>query len=93
MITITDEASFEAALNMTIDETLRTLLAERLELYRAEGLLDLTMLTVLEAGDTAADIERETGLNPLVNPIDHEVGPGQICSAVWSGGGRASADS
>jgi hypothetical protein len=70
MITITDEASFEAAIANTTDEALRRMLSVRLRLYRAGCLLDLTMLVVLEPGDTSADVERETGLNPLVNPID-----------------------
>jgi hypothetical protein len=70
MITITDEASFEAAITKATDATLKRMLSARLKLYRAGCLLDLTTLAVLESGDTAADVERETGLNPLVNPID-----------------------
>jgi hypothetical protein len=70
MITITDEASFEAALANTTDPRLRKMLEARLRLYRAGCLLDLTKLVVLEAGDTAGDVERETGLNPLVSPTD-----------------------
>ena len=70
MMIITDEASFEATIEATTDPTLRRMLAARLKLYRANCLLDLTMLLVLNRGDTAADIERESGLNPLVNPID-----------------------
>jgi hypothetical protein len=70
MIRINDEASFEAAIANATDATLRRMLAARLKLYRAGCLLDLTTLAVLEPGDTAEDVERGTGLNPLVNPID-----------------------
>ena len=70
MISVTDPASFEAAIENTTDDTLRRMLASRLRLYRAGCLLDLTMLLVLEPGDTAGDVRRATGLNPLVSPID-----------------------
>jgi hypothetical protein len=83
MITINDEASFEAALNASNDPTLRGLLAARLKLYRAGCLLDLTTLAVIEAGDTADDVERETGLNPLVNPIDGARHPSPNFHAYW----------
>lgn len=70
MKVITDEASFEATIEATTDPALRRMLAARLKLYRANCLIDLTMLLVLDRGETAEDIERESGINPLVNPID-----------------------
>ncbi len=69
MMTITDLTSFEAAIESTTDEALRRMLASRLRLYRAGCLLDLTMLLVLEPGDSAADVERTAGVNPLVSPM------------------------
>jgi hypothetical protein len=70
MIVITDEPTFTSALASVVDPRLGKLLRTRLKLYRAGCLLDLTMLVVLEPGDTAEDIQRETGLNPLVSPLD-----------------------
>jgi hypothetical protein len=83
MITITDEASFEAVIANKTDPRLRKMLSARLRLYRAGCLLDLTTLAVLEPGDTAGDVERETGLNPLVNPIDGVRYPSKDFQVYW----------
>ncbi len=83
MILINDEASFEAAIAASIDPTLRGLLTTRHKLYRAGCLLDLTTLAVVEPGDTGKDVERETGVNPLVNPIDNARFPSRLFQAFW----------
>ena len=83
MILINDEASFEAAIATSTDPALCRLLTTRLKLYRAGCLLDLTTLAVIQAGDTAEDVEREAGLNPIVNPIDGARHPSPAFQEYW----------
>ena len=72
MITIYDRASMARVLTLDLDPQLRSLLDRRFaSLVTADG--DLTNWTewlIIEPGDREADIVREVGFSPLVEPID-----------------------
>lgn len=72
MITIFDRASMSHLLTLDLDERLRTLLEHRFaSLLTADGdLTDWTEFLVIQPGDTEADIMREVGFSPLIDPID-----------------------
>lgn len=65
-----NRAAIETALYQPLDPRLHRLLTERVELYRAAGVLDLTHVLVIEPGDTEQAIIDAIGMSPLVNPID-----------------------
>lgn len=67
-----DRATMMRALTETCDSTLAHLLANRIAaLLQGEfDLIDQTEFLVVEQGDTEADIIREVGFSPLVEPID-----------------------
>ena len=56
-----------AAPETTTDPQLRSLLADRVHDWRKRGLLDLTHLLIVEAGDTEADFVDAIGFSPLVS--------------------------
>ncbi len=63
-------AAIVAAPQDTTDPRLAELLANRGRDWASTGLLDLTLLLVVEAGDTEESIVEAAGFSPLVNPID-----------------------
>jgi hypothetical protein len=63
-------AAITAAPTDTTNPQLAKLLADRVQDWAATGLLDLTHLLLVEAGDTEEDIIEEIGFSPLVNPLD-----------------------
>ncbi|MBA3510454.1 hypothetical protein [Sphingomonas sp.] len=67
-----DTAAAVAAAPSTasIDPTLKRLLADRVHDWTATGLLDLTHLLVVEAGDTEESIVEAAGFSPLTNTLD-----------------------
>lgn len=72
MITIYNCASMARVLTLGIDPQLRGLLERRFaSLVTADGdLTDWTEFLIIEPGDREADIVREVGFSPLVEPID-----------------------
>ena len=70
MISLPDRAAVERALAGSLPERLRDLLAAHHLAAIASGVADMSHYLVVQAGDTEADIVREVGFSPLVNPID-----------------------
>ncbi|HZG45491.1 MAG TPA: hypothetical protein VEZ41_04385 [Allosphingosinicella sp.] len=70
MLTFTDAASIAASPAVPADPRLQKLLAERVEQWASTDVLDLTEVLIVEPGDTAKDIWRESTICPLVNPLD-----------------------
>ncbi|HZG45444.1 MAG TPA: hypothetical protein VEZ41_04145 [Allosphingosinicella sp.] len=70
MLTFTDAASIAASPAVPADPRLQKLLAERVEQWRSSDLLSLTEVLVVEPGDTAKDLWRESTICLLVNPLD-----------------------
>jgi hypothetical protein len=72
MLSLSDKASMEDALSFPLEPRLRDLLASRIAQLALSDydLTELTHFLVVEPGDAEADIEREIGFSPLVNPID-----------------------
>ena len=52
------------------DPKLKNLLTDRVQDWKARGLLDLTHLAIIEVGDTDVSIIDELAFSPLVNPLD-----------------------
>ena len=52
------------------DPQLQNLLFDRVQDWRARGLLDLTHLAIIEVGDTDVSIIEELAFSPLINPHD-----------------------
>ena len=74
MITIYDSADMARVLSGPIDPDLKTILLDRLELldeFSAWDLADLAHFVIVEPGDGIESIERELGVNPLVNIVDN----------------------
>ena len=74
MITIYDSADMARVLSGPIDPDLKTILLDRLELldeFSAWDLADLAHFVIVEPGDGVESIERELGVNPLVNIVDN----------------------
>lgn len=69
MLHFYDRAGFARALTLDLDPRLHRLLADRIGALN-DDLIDHTEYLVVQAGDTEADIIREIGLSPLVEPID-----------------------
>ena len=69
MISLYDEATTQAALALSLDPSLLDLLTPRIALYSAAGLTAMTHYLVIQPGDTEADIEREAGFSPFVDPL------------------------
>ena len=67
-----DRATLMRALINPSDPTLAQLLSDRLAALStgAFDLIDHTEIVIIEPGDTEADIIREVGFSPLVEPID-----------------------
>jgi hypothetical protein len=71
MISLDTAAAIAAApTNTSLDPVLRRLLADRVRDWGATGLLNLTHVLIVQAGDIEQDIVSEIGFSPLVNPID-----------------------
>ena len=73
MITIYDSADMARVLSGPIDPDLKTILLDRLELldeFSAWNLADLAHFVIVEPGDGVESIERELGVNPLINIVD-----------------------
>lgn len=70
MLSLDNRAAIETALYLPHEPHLHRLLTDRVELYRAAGLLDLTHILVVEPGDTEQAIIEAIAMTPLVNPID-----------------------
>lgn len=74
MITLRTATAVKSTLDLLADNQLRALLTERLQqlTHAWEGidLSDLTHFLIIQAGDTAADAERELGWSLPVNPVD-----------------------
>ncbi len=69
MLHLHNQETMALALAGDLDPTLHRLLTERIAAL-GEELIDLTEYLVVESGDTEADIIREVGISPLVEPID-----------------------
>jgi hypothetical protein len=68
MLSFDPSAAIAAApTNSSIEPALRQLLADRVHDWAAVGLLHLTHLLVVEAGDTEDDIISEVAFSPLVD--------------------------
>ncbi len=63
-------AAITAASANTTDPQLAKLISDRVRDWTANGLLDMTHLLIVEAGDTEEQIVEAAGFSPLVNPID-----------------------
>jgi hypothetical protein len=62
MISIENDAAFERALQLPLDDRLKRLLLLRREQYGEDIPLEqLGRIIILQTGDTLADLERETG--------------------------------
>lgn len=72
MITIYDRASMVRVLSLNLDPQLRGLLERCVaSLVTPDGdLTDWTEFLIVEPGDREADMQREVGFSPLVEPID-----------------------
>jgi hypothetical protein len=71
MLSFHDAAAIAAApTTMSIDPTLRQLIADRVHDWNATDLLDLTHLAIVQAGDTEEAVIDEVAFSPLSNPLD-----------------------
>ena len=73
MIIIRDTASMQFALSCSLDNGLKQLLLDRLDVLRDFSDFDLSELAhfiIVEPGDHLATIEEELGFSPLVNFVD-----------------------
>ena len=74
MITIYDSANMQLVLEGPFDPDLKAILLERLALlaeFSEWDLADLAHFIIVEPGDCLESIERELGVNPLVNIVDN----------------------
>ncbi len=60
-----------APTNTSIDTALRHLLADRVRDWAERGLLDLTHLLIVDAGDTEEQIVEAVGFSPLTNALNN----------------------
>lgn len=67
-----DRATMAHALTLDLDPKLHALLAERIAALTSgeHDLTDWTEFLIVQPGDTEADVVREVGFSPLVEPID-----------------------
>ena len=73
MQTVYDTSDMERILSDPIDPDLKAILLDRLELladFSEWDLADLAHFIIVEPGDSIKEIERELGINPLVNIVD-----------------------
>ncbi|MFC3714317.1 hypothetical protein ACFOMD_17240 [Sphingoaurantiacus capsulatus] len=73
MISLSDAASLQGALNLCLEPALLDLLRRRIERLQRQydgQLLDQTHILIVEPGDTEEDIQREVGFSPLESPYD-----------------------
>lgn len=73
MIIIHDRLSAARALRSNLDPPIRAALEAELALLTAgdQDLTDWTDIALIQSGDIEADIEREVGFSPLVDPISN----------------------
>ena len=69
MITIYDRAAMAAVPALNLDPQLAGLLMDRIA-HLPPDLVDWTEFVAIEPDDTEADIAREVGFSPLIEPID-----------------------
>lgn len=65
-----DSVALDAAAIQLLDPSLRDLVTSHLGQAIREGLMDQTLLALIEPGDDEATIEAELGFSPVVTPID-----------------------
>jgi hypothetical protein len=71
MLSIADGGSLSCALNSPIDPRLKRLLRQRREQLGSEyPLEELANFSIIEAGDTPADVEQTIGFSVFHNPVD-----------------------
>lgn len=70
MMSFDTGATIVGALNLPLEPRLHRLLTNRVEQCRSAGVLDMTDILIIEAGDTEKAIIEEVGFSPLVNPMD-----------------------
>ena len=73
MQSIYDSSDMERILSGPIDPDLKGILSNRLDLlaeFSEWDLADLAHFIIVEPGDSIEAIERELGINPLVNIVD-----------------------
>ncbi|HEX8580650.1 MAG TPA: hypothetical protein VF655_13785 [Allosphingosinicella sp.] len=70
MLSFYDAAALAAAPDAVPDARLHRILSHAVPYWTAVGVLDLTHLLVVQAGDTEAALVAEIGFSPLANPID-----------------------
>ena len=69
MIAIHDRADMAQGLALELDTQLRAILTDSITAL-TEDLIDATSIIVVQPGDTEADLIREAGFSPLVEPFD-----------------------
>lgn len=69
MIAIHDRADMAHSLALDLDPVVRAALTNSIAAL-PDDLIDYTSIVVVERGDTEADIVREAGFSPLVEPFD-----------------------
>ena len=79
MRTYDNAAAIVAAPETVTDRELKRLLTDRIHDWTVTGLLDLTHLLIVEAGDTEQDILSEVAFSPLVNH-GHRFGSSEFVS-------------
>jgi hypothetical protein len=66
---IYDEATLTAALDVTRDDTSRTLIERIAHDAKASDLWELTCIVLIEHNDTAQDFEEALGFDPALGPL------------------------
>lgn len=85
MLSLFTPPAIDAALRLLLEPHLRRLLTDRIDHYRAAGLLDLTHIVVIEPGDTEHNIIEAIGFSPLVNPMDGARYGSAVFHPYWDG--------
>ncbi|RDV05954.1 hypothetical protein DXH95_00400 [Sphingorhabdus pulchriflava] len=76
MLSIHEDASLQKALQLPLPEPLRMLLQDRRAMLGYDlPLRDMAQFVVVQAGDTLADVERETGLHIQLTMDDPDYTP------------------
>ncbi len=70
MLSYDNAAAIAAAHEDATDPQLQQLLTDRVHDWSATGLLDLTHLLIIEAGDTEENLVEAVCFSPLNNPLD-----------------------
>ena len=86
MITIYDSDDMARVLSKPIDQNLKAILLERLELlaeFSDWDLADLAHFIIVEPGDCIEAIEKELGISPFVNLVDDVRYPNPAFEPSW----------